>query len=42
MMVAPLFRIMDERSSGVEKVALSSGVEKVALWRMEALLLSLW
>ena len=34
MMVAPLFRIMDEGSSGVEKVAL--------IWRMEALLLSLW
>ena len=34
MMVAPLFRIMDEGSSVVENVAL--------IWRMEALLLSLW
>ena len=34
MRMAPLFRIMDEGSSGVEKVAL--------IWRMEALLLSLW
>ena len=32
MMMAPLFRILDERSSGVEKVAL--------IWRMEALLAS--
>ena len=34
MRMAPLFQIMDEGSSGVEKVAL--------IWRMEALLLSLW
>ena len=34
MRMAPLFRIMDEVSSGVEKVAL--------IWRMEVLLLSLW
>ena len=31
MRMAPLFRIMDEGSSGVEKVAV--------IWRMEALLL---
>ena len=34
MRMAPLFRIMDDRSSGMEKVAL--------IWRTEALLLSLW
>ena len=34
MRMAPLFRIMDGGSSGMEKVAL--------IWRMKALLLSLW